>query len=245
MTAASSKNSCFYIKRIFCEKLYLLPDSLYIYTMKLKLYLLLSILLFSACISLSYFVSNNSINQFDIGISRYIQQYANPTLDQFMVFISLFADTPYIYYSLILLTALCFIKNYKRETYFILALIPCSFTAALVKRIVNRPRPTDDLVRILEPLQSPSFPSSHVLSYTLLFGFIIVLMSSVKSIAMRVRITAIVLSSFLLILIIPSRIYLGAHWFTDTIGGLLQGSLLVLSLYFLYSKGNPKVDALH
>ncbi|SDK56670.1 undecaprenyl-diphosphatase [Pedobacter sp. ok626] len=207
--------------------------------MTLKHYTFLSILLLSAFVNLSYLVINYPINQFDIDASRFVQQHAGAGLDKFMLFISFFADSPYIYFSLILITAaFFFINKYKREAYFILAVVPCSTIIVLVKKTINRQRPNSDLVRVVEDLETKSFPSSHVFSYTLFFGFIILLMFSVKSIAKNLRIMLAVISGFFLVLVVPSRIYLGAHWFTDTIGGILLGSLIILILYFFYLREN-------
>jgi membrane-associated phospholipid phosphatase len=211
--------------------------------MKLKHFILMWLLLLFAFISLSYFVINNPINQFDINASGFVQKHAGAGLDKFMLFVSFFADSPYIYFSLILISALCFIKKHKREAYYILAIAPCSVIIVVVKNLINRSRPSNDLVRVVGQFQFQSFPSSHVLSYTLFFGFIILLMISMKSIAISLRITLGIISSFFLILVVPSRIYLGAHWLTDTIGGILLGSLVLLILSFFYFKENLKEDS--
>ncbi|WP_413512691.1 phosphatase PAP2 family protein [Myroides odoratus] len=124
-----------------------------------------------------------------------------------------------------------------------LALIPCSLLIVGMKNISNRPRPTSDLVRVMEPFRFQSFPSSHVFSYTLFFGLLLVFMCSIKSITKSLRITLGVVSGFFLVLISPSRIYLGAHWFTDTLGGVLFGSLVLLPLSFFYFKINREANS--
>ena len=46
---------------------------------------------------------------------------------------------------------------------------------ALIKRTVGRPRPIDTLVEVFVPEQGFSFPSGHVMFYTLFFGFLLFL----------------------------------------------------------------------
>ena len=43
-----------------------------------------------------------------------------------------------------------------------------------LKDLVDRPRPTADLVELRAGFSSPSFPAGHVMSPTVLYGFLLV-----------------------------------------------------------------------
>lgn len=101
----------------------------------------------------------------------------------------------------------------------------------LVKILVHRPRPGADLVTVLQQLKSYSFPSGHVLTYTVFFGFLFFLSYTLLKRSFVRTILLAILGS-LVGLIGISRIYLGDHWASDAAGAYLLGSLwLTLSIY--------------
>jgi undecaprenyl-diphosphatase len=136
---------------------------------------------------------------------------------------------------MVLITAFIFlIFNYKKEALYICFTLVSGLVSATLKILVDRPRPTENVVRIIEKAKNQSFPSGHVLFYVLFFGFLAVLMYYLKSIAKPLR---LVIGGFslLMVLTVPfSRVYLGAHWFSDVLGGFLLGLLCLLILSYLY-----------
>lgn len=105
-----------------------------------------------------------------------------------------------------------------------MALITSTLFNNIVKIIIRRPRP---LVTKLVIEHSYSFPSGHTMAATMMYGILIyyVLNSKLN------KYFKVILSIFLGILIILigiSRIYLGAHFFTDVIAGIILSLLLLL-----------------
>ncbi|GAB1463728.1 phosphatase PAP2 family protein [Pedobacter sp.] len=185
---------------------------------------------------LALFVTNNPVNNLDISISHFLQQFHNPLLDQIMIFISAFGNVP-VAFAALLITALVFwLFNYKREALFVLAI---SFTGIItfsLKRLFNRPRPTDEYVTLIESYNNHSFPSGHTLSYVVFFGFLILLMRNLIAIPSYLR-RMVSIFSYLMFVTGPiSRVYLGAHWFTDILGGILIGLLYLLVLNHFYKR---------
>ena len=87
----------------------------------------------------------------------------------------------------------------------------------LIKRILQRPRPTE--YRIIEE-KGYSFPSGHSMVSMAFYGYFIYLIYKyVKN--KYVKWISIILLSLLICLIGISRIYLGVHYTSDVLGGFL------------------------
>lgn len=87
----------------------------------------------------------------------------------------------------------------------------------LLKRIIQRPRPTE--YRLIEE-NGYSFPSGHSMVSAAFYGFFIYLIFKyVKN--KHVKCISITLLSILIILIGTSRIYLGVHYTSDVLAGFL------------------------
>jgi undecaprenyl-diphosphatase len=127
----------------------------------------------------------------------------------------------------------------RREAYFTLAVVLPDFFNMLVKILVHRPRPTSVDARVLLQFTQTGFPSGHVVHYVVFFGFLLTVMIVNKDISLSWRIMVGMLCSFLIFTVSISRIYLGAHWATDVIGGYLFG-LIYLGIMLKYYLKDPK-----
>ncbi len=115
---------------------------------------------------------------------------------------------------------------------------------ALVKLAVLRPRPSADVVHVLQQLPSSGFPSGHVLSTTAFCGFMAFLGYALLE-SSRARTALLVALALVIALMGPSRIYLGQHWFSDVMGAYLLGSLwLALTIRF-YGWGKARWSGHH
>jgi undecaprenyl-diphosphatase len=109
----------------------------------------------------------------------------------------------------------------------------------LVKDLVQRPRPTPDMVNVYAKLTSFSFPSGHVMFYCGFFGFIGFLAFSLLKPSLK-RSLLLLLFGGLVILIGASRIYLGEHWASDVLGSYLLGSLTLVAIIQIYLWGKTR-----
>ena len=111
----------------------------------------------------------------------------------------------------------------------------------LLKLVLRRPRPSaalDDIV-VHGHVLGTSFPSGHVLTYVLFYGFLVyIACTQVRRPLVRRAALAPMLA--LLLLIGPSRIYLGHHWFTDTVAAYLLGGALLTGLLLAYRWANAR-----
>ena len=187
-------------------------------------------------IILSFLVVQHPVPNLDVQISLFIQKIQSPVLDQIMLGISFFGELPWSLIMVLMVAGIFFIFKFRREAYFITSILSSALVILGVKNIINRPRPTEFYVRLVEINRFQSFPSGHVMSYILFFGFIIILMKNLKTIPNTIRQTITYISLFLLILIPFSRIYLGAHWLSDTIGGVILGLICLYPICYFYFK---------
>jgi undecaprenyl-diphosphatase len=106
----------------------------------------------------------------------------------------------------------------------------------VLKLLVARPRPTSHLVDVFQVATGQSFPSEHVMAYlafwVLLFCFGIILFQGKH----WWRILLLVVCATLVVLVGPSRIYLGDHWASDVMGSYLIGGVLLGVTLWVYLK---------
>lgn len=114
----------------------------------------------------------------------------------------------------------------------------------LIKQVVHRPRPNPLLVRRTKVSRGKSFPSGHVSSAVTFWGWLFALgMLRLKGKGSCQK-GLMSLPVLFLMLVGPSRIYLGEHWATDVLGGyLFGGGWLSLSLQLYLTLRNKRILA--
>ncbi len=102
----------------------------------------------------------------------------------------------------------------------------------LFKLVVDRPRPTADLVNVLVSETGKSFPSGHAFFSVVVLGLMAYLIAAHQSRCPRIFTISVFVLFILLVGI--SRIYLGVHWTSDVIGGYVAGTLFLILEIWLY-----------
>jgi membrane-associated phospholipid phosphatase len=190
-------------------------------------------------------VSAASVNYFplDLPVARGIQSVDAPWFAALMTAVSApgFAPQSYIVVA-IAAAALSWTGLRWEAVTVVFAGLGSGALATGVKLLVHRPRPSADLVRVISELTTFSFPSGHVVFYTAFFGLLLFLAFTLLKPSLR-RTATIGTFGALVVLVGPSRIYLGHHWPSDVVGAYLFGSLwLALTVYF-YRWGKSRVFA--
>lgn len=96
---------------------------------------------------------------------------------------------------------------------------------SLLKIAFQRARP--DLWQALVAERTYSFPSGHAAMSTVFFGGLAAVAIHLSK-RPAVRVTAVVLATVAAVLVAGTRIYLGAHWTTDVVAGILVGLFWVV-----------------
>jgi membrane-associated phospholipid phosphatase len=185
---------------------------------------------------------NFSNHSWDISVSHEIQEDQNILLDTFMKAFS-WLGTVYVAGTVVLaFTVIFLIFKYVREGLFILSCILSGAVSYVLKMIIDRPRPTMDFVRIVEETHYQSFPSGHVLFYTVFFGSLVIIALSSKLLKISLKIFVVAVCLAMVVLGAVSRIYLGAHWFTDVLGGFIVGVLFLMVTGSIYLRSKNKIQ---
>jgi undecaprenyl-diphosphatase len=174
-------------------------------------------------IGLTYFVQSYPISGFDFYMTREIQDQKGWDLTFIMKFISIFYNAGIGPLSVIFASLFFYLRRYRRESCFTLAVFIPDLCNMLMKILIHRARPTPEDAKILSTFTQSSFPSGHVVHYVVFFGFLIAAMVVNKNISSFWRMFVCIFSAFLVLTVSISRIYLGAHWATDVLGGYLFG----------------------
>jgi undecaprenyl-diphosphatase len=105
-----------------------------------------------------------------------------------------------------------------------------------VKELVDRPRPTEDLVVLREHLSNPSFPSGHANGVILLYGFLFYFITLFvpHPILRRVGQAACL---WVILFTGMERVYAGAHWPSDVLSGYYLGGLMIAVLIAAHHLG--------
>jgi len=103
---------------------------------------------------------------------------------------------------------------------------------SVVKQVTKIPRP----VNMYDGAVHWAFPSSHATMSLVIFGFFALLCS--RELSARRRWLPFGLALFLILSIGYSRLYLGAHWLSDVVGGFSLGMawLIIMSLIYLHRR---------
>lgn len=168
---------------------------------------------------------------FDVTILRLVQSIGSTKMLEVMTLVSLPGNFQAAVISLIAVSVLVLLSPIRQALIPLSFVLPADFLSLVLKKLVDRPRPSEVLVNVHQLLSDPGFPSSHVVHYTVFFGFLAFLFLKTNLLPKSLRLPSAGISLALVLLIPFSRMYLGAHWPTDVIGGyLLGGSILVAQI---------------
>ena len=203
---------------------------------RVRILIVVYVILFVLFGLLAGWVFYHPVIAIDVTVTREFQENQSPWLQYAMVAVSYMGNESFLSLGLIILAiVLLWIVDLRLEAVMVAAVSTASSILNwLIKYIVGRPRPTSNLVDVIQQAGGQSFPSGHVMAYVafwgLLFSFGIILFKGNHWWR-----TALLISSGLFVVLVgPSRIYLGDHWASDVLGAYLIGGLLLGVSLWIY-----------
>lgn len=195
-------------------------------------------LFFFACLSALCFIAvficvthHTAIANLNQPIFTFLQSLRSNALDHFFTVFTLLGDKPTEFGFAALMIIWLISQKHKRAACYVFA--ASILTAACIgffKLIYHSPRP--DSIQVVA--SSSSFPSGHTALAFVILGFCAYLGTLLASKVWRKVIYTVY--TCLVVLVALSRLYLGAHWFSDIVGSITLGLALLCSLIILYRR---------
>lgn len=175
-------------------------------------------------------VSADPLVRADHGLHELVQSLRTPWGDRIMVFVTQFGDGVVIAGMALVVVAWLLLAGHRRAGAYLGATLVFGQLAALaIKFAVERPRPVPSLY---DGISEFAFPSGHATMAMAAYGFMAVMIARGTQPARRWLVFAG--AALLIGAIALSRVYLGAHWLSDTLGGLSLGLAWVCLLGIAY-----------
>jgi membrane-associated phospholipid phosphatase len=167
----------------------------------------------------TYLVVQNEVLPFDLPIALFIQQLNWGPVAYPLELINASAGIWQVVLGAVAIIALFIFE--RRAGWLMLIGSVSSLLDNLIKLLISRQRPPADLVHILNPTTGFSFPSGHAVFFTWLsFMVAFALAPRVKP---SYRPILWVAAGLVILLTCIARVWAGAHWPSDVLGGVLLG----------------------
>ena len=192
---------------------------------------------------LSFFVSTTPYFGFDLAFTRAVQAFNPPWFDLLMRAVSQLGFDWKAIVAISLITLFLFFVGLRWEA--VVGVIGSTGIWVLdnvVKLLIDRPRPSPDLVHVITPLTGPSYTSGHVTSFVVFYGFQWFLVYTLLKPSWK-RTLLLAFLGILITLVGLSRIYSGEHWPSDVFGSYLLGGLWLALIIHLYRWGRSRMLA--
>ena len=168
-------------------------------------------------------LQHHELVQFDNMIFEFIHNLRSPSVTAAVIFITDLGDLTAYCIMMPAIAVLLYYRGHHRWKLSLQALIvlaSASLLNVIIKEIISRPRPLEDMRLVVA--HSYSFPSGHSMSAIAFYGFAIYL--SYKYIPNKfIKVLLIVVQALLILSIGLSRVYLGVHYPTDVVAGFIGG----------------------
>ncbi|MBW4510331.1 MAG: phosphatase PAP2 family protein [Scytonematopsis contorta HA4267-MV1] len=161
---------------------------------------------------------------FDKTFLLWLHQFANPTFDNLMLFVTQLGDPTIVTIVAGTTLAILWWQRYRLEAMvFVLTCLGGFILNTGLKLFFSKTRP--QLWKQLIVETSFSFPSGHAIGSMVLYGFVAYLLATFYPKFSQIIYT---LAVILIVAIGVSRLYLGVHWPTDIIAGYGVGFLWLM-----------------
>jgi membrane-associated phospholipid phosphatase len=163
----------------------------------------------------------------DLDVSGWVQDRDSPLASQMASFGNFLGDKVFSLSLLAIAWVGLTVLRLRRDLWFVAIVAVERLLATLLKGLLDSPRPTIEQVSLTGSFDGTGFPSGHAMTSAITLGSIAILVdrhvhrSDVRAWLLALWLAGVFLTAW-------ARIWYGAHWFTDTLGGILAGAAFVL-----------------
>ncbi|ERN54650.1 phosphatase PAP2 family protein [Alkalihalophilus marmarensis] len=195
------------------------------------------ILLFVFFLITTYSVLKGYTREFDRLLLESAADFHTDLLTKMMTFFSFIGATKPVVVISILFLGVIYLKYRNLQDVILFALVSLGSVTlnVVLKMTIKRERPESSL--IVE--SGYSYPSAHTMAAVSLYGMIIYLLWK-HTPTVKARIIMITFGVSMILMIAFSRIYLGVHYASDIIGGVLISSFWLLTLLTIFQRYRKK-----
>ena len=196
---------------------------------------LIFLLLLALAIVLSYAASKFTVLPFDLKSYHELQEEASLPFNLLMQTVSYLGETAVALALMTIAVSTFALRRQWLEAIFMLTTTSSIFLTFALKEFIHRTRPfpvAESSSGFMQGINQYSYPSGHVLFFVVFFGFFAYL--AWIHFAGNMRMIVITVCLALIVLIGPSRVFLGAHWASDVVGGYLIGTIWLILLILAY-----------
>jgi undecaprenyl-diphosphatase len=186
--------------------------------------------------ALSWLVGAGHTAGIDLALARAVQAPQHPLVAALMAGVSQLGFPPFSFL-LVLGVAGAFLAARRPTEAGILtaAAAGSALLATSIQSLHARPRPEAGVLRVTSELPYYSFPSGHTIMYVAFFGFLAYL-GYTRLRPGRLRTLLLAALGALIVLVGPSRVYLGHHWPSDVLAAYALGLVYLVVLVRLYAR---------
>lgn len=167
--------------------------------------------------------TGDAVSNIDLSAATLMRETRNAPADAIMTVITMMGDTPVMLaLAATMLGWLVWHKAYRAAWAAGFVIVAAKLFEMAMKAGIQRARPSE--LSYVGP-EIFSFPSGHATMSTVIFGILAVLVS--HSMGRWGRALVYAICAVVVVMIAYSRIYLGAHWLSDVLAGLLFGTVMM------------------
>jgi len=176
----------------------------------------------------------------DQDVATWLHAQTTPSRTRLMLFVSdLGAPLTVLAMTLVLAIFLLWKHRHSQLQLLVLAVPGGALLNVIMKHLIHRDRPIFE--DPIQTLTSYSFPSGHAMGSTVFFGTLAaIVIWQVRD--WRLGALAIAVAGLLVALICCSRIYLGVHYLSDVIAGVLAGVVWLGACLFALATLRQRID---
>lgn len=182
-------------------------------------------------------LAKDTLVQVDLAVFHFLQQLRTESIDRVMIVITGMGSVGVLLPLAVTVTLwLVWRRSWHTVAYWVGVAAFGEVLVQLLKFTLGRRRPLD----LYTGFELFSFPSGHAVVTTVMLGFLAFLLSRRQ--AMQTRLIVAALAGLYVALVAFSRLYLGAHWMSDVLGGISLGVAWVAMLAMVYTHRGVRED---